>query len=114
MKSSIIRNLKKDNEEQIGFSLRLPATVKTDFQKLADNHNVSANSLYVEVLKEFLYGNISKNEQKIIRFLKDYKTILSRELEEIEENNLEEDQKEYYEATVIRKQELEQLLEEIK
>lgn len=113
MKNKILKKLKKD-DNQVAFSIRLPLTLKTDLQTFANKNSVSANSLITLVLEEFMYGNFSSNEKKIIELLTAFNNLLQEEFNNIHDNNLEDDiDPEIYQGMKDRKEQLNILLEEL-
>lgn len=53
-KNSIIKSVKRQEEEKVAVSLKLPASLKDQLQAIAEKESISMNSLIVAVIQSFL------------------------------------------------------------
>lgn len=74
-KNSIIKSLKRQDEEKVAFSLKMPATLKDELQAISENENVSMNGLIVAALQSFIdddCGETIRNLKSILLRAKEY------------------------------------------
>lgn len=69
-KKSIIQSVKRQEEEKVAFSLKLPASVKEQLHKTAENESISMNSLIVATLQSMLDDDCGKELEKVQTQLK--------------------------------------------
>lgn len=53
-KNSIIKSVKRQDEEKVAFSLKLPASLKDHLQEIAEKESISMNALIVAALNSFI------------------------------------------------------------
>lgn len=53
-KNSIIKSVKRQEEEKVAVSLKLPASLKDQLQTIAEKESISMNSLIVAVVQSFI------------------------------------------------------------
>lgn len=74
-KNSIIKSLKRQDEEKVAFSLKMPATLKDELQTISENENVSMNGLIVAALQSFIdddCGETIRNLKGLLLRTKEY------------------------------------------
>lgn len=59
-KNSIIKSVKRQEEEKVAFSLKLPATLKEQLQTLAEKESISMNALIVASLQSLMDDECGK------------------------------------------------------
>lgn len=59
-KSRIIKSAKRQDEEKVGFSLKLPKSVKDQLQTLSEKESVSMNALIVAALQSMIDDECGK------------------------------------------------------
>lgn len=81
-KNSIIKSVKRQEEEKVGFSLKLPSSLKDQMQSIAERESVSMNSLIVATLQSFIDDEcgIQLNHSKDL--LKSARSYLIQDIEE--------------------------------
>lgn len=80
-KDGIIKSVKRQEEDKVAFSLKLPASLKDKLQEISEKESVSMNSLIVAVLQSFINDECGEKLKKSTRFLIEYKETLSINLE---------------------------------
>lgn len=53
-KNSIIKSVKRQDEEKVAFSLKLPASLKDQLQEISEKESISMNGLIVAALQSFI------------------------------------------------------------
>ncbi|MDP3586849.1 MAG: hypothetical protein Q8R58_02250 [Sulfuricurvum sp.] len=53
-KNSIIKSVKRQDEEKVAFSLKLPASLKDQLQEISEKESISMNALIVAALNSFI------------------------------------------------------------
>lgn len=64
-KNSIIKSLKRQDEEKVAFSLKIPASLKDDLQTISEKENVSMNGLIVAALQSFIDDDCGNTIRKL-------------------------------------------------
>ncbi len=59
-KNKIIKSVKRQEEEKVAVSLKLPASLKFELQKVAERESISMNSLIVATLHSFIDDDCGK------------------------------------------------------
>ena len=59
-KNKIIKSVKRQEEEKVAVSLKLPASLKSELQKVAEQESISMNSLIVAILHSFVDDDCGK------------------------------------------------------
>lgn len=97
-KNKIIQSVKRQEEEKVGFSLKLPASLKNQLQKLAESESISMNALIVATLQSMIDDDcgreIDKYEKDVViakSLLSDYKNDLAFNIEKMEDFGVDED-----------------------
>lgn len=60
-KSNIIKSLKGQDEEKVGFSLKLPKSLKEELHSLCEKESVSMNALIVATLQSLVNDECGKS-----------------------------------------------------
>jgi len=60
-KKSIIQAVKQQEEEKVGFSLKLPAGLKDELQRVATEESISMNALIVATLQSMVNDECGKD-----------------------------------------------------
>jgi hypothetical protein len=81
-KNSIIKSVKRQEEEKVAFSLKIPASVKEQLQIISDNESVSMNSLIVATLQSFIDDECGSELRHAKSLLNNVKPFLANNLED--------------------------------
>lgn len=75
-KKSIIQAARGQEEEKVGFSLKLPKGLKDKLQEVSEKENVSMNALIVATLQAMLDDECGKQLRLAKNLLLDYRKML--------------------------------------
>lgn len=64
-KNSIIKSVKRQDEEKVAFSLKLPASLKDQLQEISDKASISMNGLIVASLQSFVDDDCGETIKKL-------------------------------------------------
>jgi predicted transcriptional regulator len=78
-KNRIIKSVKRQEEEKVAVSLKLPASLKDQLQTIAEKESISMNSIIVAVIQSFIDDDCGKKLQEASRWLNERKDSLSYE-----------------------------------
>lgn len=76
-KNSIIRSLKGLDDEKVGFSLKLPVSLKNELQELCEKENISMNGLIVATVQSFINDDCGKQTKEMKKVLLQCRGIVS-------------------------------------
>lgn len=96
-KKSIIESVKRQEEEKVGFSLKLPSSLKDQLQSLAESEKISMNALIVATMQSLLDDECGKKLSIAKNLLVDYKSYLSNSISDLEEIGIDPDNANSYE-----------------
>lgn len=96
-KNKIIKSVKRQEEEKVGFSLKLPASLKDQLQKLAELESISMNALIVATLQSMIDDECGKQIVSAMNLLGDYEESLLIGMNQIQEYGIDEDNAKEYE-----------------
>lgn len=96
-KNKIIKSVKRQEEEKVGFSLKLPASLKDQLQRLAESESISMNSLIVATLQSMIDDECGKQMVLAMNLISDYKELLVINMEQLKEYGIDEDNAKDYE-----------------
>ncbi len=74
-KKKIIQSVKRQDEEKIGFSLKMPVSMKGGLQDISEKDSISMNALIVATLQSFIdddCGNELRYAKKLLVEANDY------------------------------------------
>lgn len=77
--NKVIKMAKGDEEEKVGISLKLPISLKTQLQEVADKNHVSVNA-FVNSLIDYAINNDTPSEKDLYLELNDLEKNLSSSL----------------------------------
>jgi hypothetical protein len=86
-KNSIIQAVKQQEEEKVGFSLKLPAGLKDELQKIASDESISMNALIVATLQSLVNDECGKSLKTAKKLILDYRTSSVNAFNNLEHNN---------------------------
>ena len=86
-KSNIIKSLKGQDEEKVGFSLKLPKSLKEELHSLCEKESVSMNALIVATLQSLVNDECGKSLKLAKGILLDFRTSTVNTLNNIETNH---------------------------
>ena len=70
-KNSIIKFVKRQDEEKVAFSLKLPASLKDQLQEISEKESISMNALIVAALNSFIDDDCGKTIRGLKSLLMD-------------------------------------------
>ena len=104
-RNKIVSAVKRQEEEKVGFSLKLPISVKEELQKISEKENISMNSLIVATLQSMIDDECGQQLLIAKTLLTNYKFNVAKEIETIDDIGLDGDNVEYYQKMLdIKKQ----------
>lgn len=68
-KNSIIKSLKGLDDEKVGFSLKLPVSLKNELQELCEKENISMNGLIVATVQSFINDDCGQRTKEMKQLL---------------------------------------------
>jgi hypothetical protein len=83
-KSSIIQSVKRQEEDKVGFSLKLPASLKDQLQEISEKESISMNSLIIAVVQSFIDDDCGKKLRDLAQYISIYRNTLYSDLDKIE------------------------------
>lgn len=83
-KKSIIKSVKRQEEEKVAFSLKLPASLKDQLQILAESESISMNSLIIATLQSFIDDDCGKKLNQSLPWVEAYEAFLANNLDSLE------------------------------
>jgi hypothetical protein len=108
-KSSIIKSVQGQDEEKVGFSLKLPKSLKEDLQSLCEEKSISMNALIVATMQALINDDCGKQLTVMKKLLLNYREERGKRIEELERQGVlrdngvpEEIMEEYEEAHTTR------------
>lgn len=87
-KKKIINSVKMQEEEKVAISLKLPVSLKSGIQKLAESESISMNALIVATLQSMINDDCGKQLAQATPILLEYQSILSKGIEDFDINNV--------------------------
>ena len=82
-RSRIIKSAKQD-DEKVGFSLKLPSRLKDELQNLSKEESVSMNALIVATLESLINDDCGKELKLAKSLLMEYRNVLLEQLKPFE------------------------------
>ena len=95
-RSKIVSSVKRQEEEKVGFSLKLPISLKEELQKLAEKESISMNALVVATLQSMIEDECGQKLVVANNLLSEYKIQVVREIELLDEHGVDEDNVQHY------------------
>lgn len=108
-KNNIIRSLKGLDDEKVGFSLKLPVSLKNELQELCEKENISMNGLIVATVQSFINDDCGQQTKEMKKVLLQCRDIVSESADKlydlIEQQNGPDDKqdKKYHEYVSVLK-----------
>ena len=90
-KNRIITAVKRQEEEKVAVSLKLPKSLKEQIQVLADSENISMNSLIVATLHSMIDDDCGKRLATSNTILSNMLPLLQKNITDIDNEGLDED-----------------------
>ncbi len=78
--NSIVKSVQGQDEEKVGFSLKLPISLKEELQSFCEEKSISMNSLIVATLQSLLNDECGKELKSMKRLLLSYRESINKEL----------------------------------
>ena len=104
-RNKIVSAVKRQEEEKVGFSLKLPISVKEELQKISEKENISMNSLIVATLQSMIDDECGQQLLIAKTLLTEYRLKVAKEIEDIDYIGIDGDNVEYYQKMLdIKKQ----------
>lgn len=96
-KRQIISNAKKEDEEKVGFSLKIPKSLKEQLQSLAETESVSMNALIVATLESLINDDCGKELKQAKQLLLEYRGFLTDKQKPFKNRDfVNEEEQDYY------------------
>jgi len=76
-KNNIIKSLKGLDDEKVGFSLKLPVSLKNELQELCEKENISMNGLIVATVQSFINDDCGQQIKEMKKVLLQCRDIVS-------------------------------------
>ena len=111
-KNKILSKVKRLEEEKVGFSLKIPVSLKNDLQNLAENEKISMNSLIVMTLQSLLDDDSGKQLQVAKNLILNCKVLVEKEIQIIDEIGIDGDNVKHYQYMVNTLSSINQFLKE--
>jgi len=86
-KSNIIKSLKGQDEEKVGFSLKLPKSLKEELHSLCEKESVSMNALIVATLQSLVNDECGKSLKVAKSILLEFRTDTVNTLKNLDTND---------------------------
>ena len=90
-KNRIITAVKRQEEEKVAVSLKLPKSLKEQIQNLADSEKISMNSLIVATLHSMIDDDCGKKLATANAILSSMLTLLQKNITDIDNEGIDED-----------------------
>ena len=104
-RNKIVSAVKRQEEEKVGFSLKLPISVKEELQKISEKENISMNSLIVATLQSMIDDECGQQLLIAKTLLTEYRLKVAKEIEDIDYIGVDGNNVEYYQKMLdIKKQ----------
>lgn len=112
-KNKIVASVKRQEEEKVGFSLKLPVSLKEQFQTLAEKESISMNALIVATLQSLIDDDCGKQLTIAKNIIGDYQKKIDADLEYYNYNNITcEEEYNSYQQTLLLKSQIDNFLKE--
>jgi len=111
-KNKILSKVKRLEEEKVGFSLKIPVSLKNDLQNLAENEKISMNSLIVMTLQSLLDDDSGKQLQVAKNLILNCKVLVEKEIQIIDEYGIDGDNVKHYQYMINTLSSINQFLKE--
>ncbi len=111
-RNKIVSAVKRQEEEKVGFSLKLPISVKEELQKISEKENISMNSLIVATLQSMIDDECGQQLLIAKTLITNYKLTVAKEIETIEDIGLDGDNVEYYQKMLDTKNQINDFLKD--
>lgn len=90
-RNKIVSSVKRQEEEKIGFSLKMPISLKEQLQTLAESESISMNSLIVATLQSMIDDECGKQLRMARTLLLSTKKLVEESIDNINANGLDAD-----------------------
>lgn len=111
-KSKIIKAVKRQEEEKVAVSLKLPASLKEQLQTVGEKESISMNSLIVATLQSFIDDDCGKELREAKGLLTELYGRILHDIEGIEYHGVDPDNAIRYTKFLSMKKQLEELIGE--
>lgn len=108
-KNKIIKSVKRQEEEKVAVSLKLPASLKEQLQKLGEKESISMNSLIVATLQSLIDDDCGKELREAKGLLLELYGRILNDIEGIEGYGIDADNAIYYTKALGMKKQIEEL-----
>ncbi|MDD5158178.1 hypothetical protein [Sulfurimonas sp.] len=108
-KNKIIKSVKRQEEEKVAVSLKLPASLKEQLQKLGEEESISMNSLIVATLHSLIDDDCGKELRKAKDLLLELHEYIAHDIDDIEQYGIVPDNIVLYTKLLSQKKQIEEL-----
>ena len=111
-RNKIVSAVKRQEEEKVGFSLKLPISVKEELQKISEKENISMNSLIVATLQSMIDDECGQQLLIAKTLLTEYRLKVAKEIEDIDYIGVDGNNVEYYQKILDTKKQINDFLKD--
>ena len=108
-KNKIVKSVKRQEEEKVAVSLKLPASLKAQLQKIGEEESIAMNSLIVATLQSMVDDECGKQLRAAKILLNELYGRVLNEIESVKGYGLDADNIEYYNAQIDFKHQIEEV-----
>lgn len=108
-KNKIVKSVKRQEEEKVAVSLKLPASLKEQLQKLGEQESISMNALIVATLHSLIDDDCGKELREAKGLLGEFYGRILNDIEGIDDFGLDADNVVYYSKLKTMKMQIEGL-----
>ena len=111
-RNKIVSTVKRQEEEKVGFSLKLPISVKEELQKISEKESISMNSLIVATLQSMIDDECGQQLLIAKTLLTEYRLKVAKEIEDIDYIGVDGNNVEYYQKILDTKKQINDFLKD--
>ena len=111
-RNKIVSTVKRQEEEKVGFSLKLPISVKEELQKISEKESISMNSLIVATLQSMIDDECGQQLLIAKTLLTEYRLKVAKEIEDIDYIGVDGNNVEYYQKILDTKKQTNDFLKD--
>ena len=111
-RNKIVSAVKRQEEEKVGFSLKLPISVKEELQKISEKESISMNSLIVATLQSMIDDECGQQLLIAKTLLTEYRLKVAKEIEDIDYIGVDGNNVEYYQKILDTKKQINDFLKD--
>lgn len=110
-RNKIVSAVKRQEEEKVAFSLKIPISVKEELQRISEKENISMNSLIVATLQSMIDDECGKQLSIAKTLLSEYKLTVANQIEDMKDY-IDGDNVNYYEKMLNTRKQIDDFLKD--